>query len=148
MVKRVEAITNYNIGWITTFHSFCSRILRKECEAIDYKPDFTIYDADDQKKIIKQVLTELDIDLSIGVSKYQYAISRYKNHGKSPQVILESRNYWDRLIGKVYKTYQEMLHRNNAFDFDDLLLKTLELFQKNEDVLEFYQNKFQYFSVC
>ncbi|BBM82960.1 ATP-dependent helicase [Candidatus Uabimicrobium amorphum] len=144
MVKRVETITNYKIGWITTFHSFCSRILRKECEAIDYKPDFTIYDADDQKKIIKQVLTELDIDLSIGVSKYQYAIGRYKNHGKSPEVILASRNYWDRLIGKVYKTYQEMLQRNNAFDFDDLLLKTLELFQKNEDVLEFYQNKFQY----
>ncbi len=144
MAQRVTEITHVRAWWVSTFHSFCSRVLRQNAENLGYEQDFSIYDTDDQKKALTQVFQELDLDKSLGISKYGYIISQYKNKGIAAQEVPGTENYWNRLIAKVYQAYQKLLQRNNAMDFDDLLLKTLELFNNYSDVRESYQDKFQY----
>jgi DNA helicase-2/ATP-dependent DNA helicase PcrA len=135
--------------WISTFHTLCSRILRRYIDLIGYDRNFTIYDASDQKTLMKEVLKEMNIDLKQFSEKMALStISTAKEECKTP---LDFRNENDdfrgRILGDIYERYQKRLRENNALDFDDLLMKTVELFSANPDVLEYYQDRFRYIMV-
>ena len=136
--------------WISTFHSTCVRILRREADKIGYKNNFTIYDTSDQKTLITDCMKKLNIDSKdIEAKEILGKIGRAKDRMQGPESYkreFES-NYRENKIADVYVMYQKSLKENNAMDFDDLISKTVELFKKNPDVLEFYQNKFQYIMV-
>ncbi|MCI7442736.1 MAG: UvrD-helicase domain-containing protein, partial [Clostridium sp.] len=136
--------------WISTFHSTCVRILRREADKIGYKKNFTIYDTSDQKTLITDCMKKLNIDSKdIEAKEILGKIGRAKDRLQGPESYkreFES-NYRENKIADVYIMYQKSLKENNAMDFDDLISKTVELFKKNPDVLEFYQNKFQYIMV-
>lgn len=135
--------------WVTTFHSACLRILRREIQALGYGSNFSIYDDADQQTLIKECLKELEIDekrfqprAMLGV------ISGAKNKLTSPdQYERQAFEYFEQVAGRVYRLYQEKLFKNNAVDFDDLLLLTVRLFKENPHVLGFYQTKFKYILV-
>lgn len=136
--------------WISTFHSCCVRILRREIDKLGYKKDFTIYDSSDQKTLIKQCMKELNInEKDITDSEIIGRIGKAKDN-----LILADQfkkdnqyNFRDNKIADVYVLYQKRLKSNNALDFDDLIFKTVELFRTNSEVLEFYQRKFKYIMV-
>ena len=136
--------------WISTFHATCSRILRRHADQIGYNRSFTIYDAGDQKSLMKEVLKSMNIDTKQFPEKAMLAeISRAKEECKSP---LDYRNenadnFRGVRISEVYEEYQKRLRENDAMDFDDLLMKTVELFQAFPDVLEYYQERFRYIMV-
>lgn len=135
--------------WISTFHSMCARILRENISHLDgFNRYFTIYDTSDSDKILKKIVTGLGYDAS-DVKDFSSHIDKAKNLGLDPddygKVISFLRNSYD--IVKVYAMYQSELKNNNALDFDDLLIKTLELFNKCPDVLEYYQNRFMYIHI-
>lgn len=136
--------------WISTFHSTCVRILRREIEHLGYKKNFTIYDSSDQKTLITECMKSLDInDKDINPREVMGKISRAKDKMQGPESFkreFES-NFRENKIADVYLMYQKKLKENNAMDFDDLISKTVELFKKNSDILEFYQRKFQYIMV-
>ncbi len=151
MRQRVEALIGKNLNmWIMTFHSACMRILRQNIESLDYSRDFTIYDAQDQKTVIKECLKRENLDEKVfSVPYIQKIIGDCKNKGISPKAYEEpyaigSKEY---KIAKVYEYYENTLKKNNALDFDDLLLKTVELFEKNKEILNQYRNKFRYIMV-
>lgn len=135
--------------WIGTFHSICSRILRREIEALGYQRSFVIYDPKDQKKAMNETLKQLDLD----IKKYRPAhmlnkVSEYKNKGLTVhQVHTRSSNFLDERYAQIYENYQSRLKLNNALDFDDLLLLTLELLRNDGHVLKHYQQQFQYLLV-
>ena len=136
--------------WISTFHSSCVRILRREIENLGYKRDFTIYDTYDQKALIKQCMAELNInDKDMNEGEILGRIGKAKDNLITPSKFLRenSDNFRDKRIGEVYEIYQKRLKANNALDFDDLIFKTIELFKANEEVLGFYQRKFKYIMV-
>lgn len=136
--------------WAMTFHSMCSRILRRFAEKIGYKRDFTIYDTDDQKKLIKTCLNDLNIDENfIQVKSALSTISRAKDNMIDPkQFIANSENdYYKSKIGEIYALYQAKLKDCNAMDFDDIINNTVYLLKNNPDVLELYQNQFKYVMV-
>jgi DNA helicase-2/ATP-dependent DNA helicase PcrA len=152
MRERVDKIVGYgseNI-WVSTFHSVCVRILRRHIDRLGYDTNFAIYDSDDQKTLIREVCKYLDIDTKKYKERFlMAAISSAKDKLISPEQF-ERENQVDfgkRTITKVYKEYQARLKKNNALDFDDLINKTVELFQTNEDVLGYYQNRFKYIMV-
>ncbi|MCI5943250.1 MAG: UvrD-helicase domain-containing protein [Eubacterium sp.] len=136
--------------WISTFHATCSRILRRHIDRIGYNRNFTIYDASDQKFLMKDVLKELNIDTKQFPEKSVLSeISAAKDECKSP---LDYRNehqddYRGARIAQIYECYQKRLYENDALDFDDLLVKTVELFETNPDILEYYQDRFRYIMV-
>lgn len=136
--------------WISTFHALCSRLLRRHIDLLGYDRNFTIYDASDQKSLLKETMKELKIDTKIFPERAVLAeISAAKNEYKSP---LDYRNdygenYRNQRIADIYESYQKHLKANNALDFDDLLVKTVELFQGNPDILEYYQERFRYIMV-
>ena len=136
--------------WISTFHATCSRILRRHIDRIGYNRNFTIYDASDQKSLMKDVLKELNIDTKQFPEKSVLSeISAAKDECKSP---LDYRNehqddYRGARIAQIYECYQKRLYENDALDFDDLLVKTVELFETNPDILEYYQDRFRYIMV-
>ncbi|HOQ16802.1 MAG TPA: DNA helicase PcrA [Defluviitaleaceae bacterium] len=136
--------------WVSTFHSACVRILRNDIEKLGYNRYFTIYDTDDQKALIKECLKELNYnEKNFPVSGVLGEISRQKDELINPAEY-EKRNQGDyrgEKYAKIYKLYQKKLESNNALDFDDIILKTVELFKFHPDVLEYYQNKFQYILV-
>ena len=152
MRERVDNIVGYgseNI-WVSTFHSTCVRILRRYIDRLGYDTNFTIYDSDDQKTLIREVCKYLDID----TKKFkERAIMSVISHAKDELIGPEqferenSVDYGQRTIAKIYKEYQARLKKNNALDFDDLINKTVELFRTNEDVLAYYQNRFKYIMV-
>ena len=152
MKDRVRAIVGDKADsmWISTFHSTCVRILRREIEHLGYKKNFTIYDSSDQKTLIKECMKSLNInDKDISDKEILGKIGRAKDKLQGPQSYkreFES-NFRENKIADVYLMYQSKLKENNAMDFDDLIFKTVELFKKNPDVLEFYQRKFQYIMV-
>ena len=152
MKDRVKALVGERADnmWISTFHSTCVRILRREADKIGYKKNFTIYDTSDQKTLIADCMKKLNIDSKdIDHKEILGKIGRAKDRMQSPESYkreFES-NYRENKIADVYVMYQKSLKENNAMDFDDLISKTVELFKKNPDVLEFYQNKFQYIMV-
>ena len=136
--------------WISTFHATCSRILRRHIDLIGYDRNFTIYDANDQKSLMKEVMKSMKIDTKQFSEKSVLSeISAAKDECKSP---LDYRNenaddYRRLKISEIYEQYQKRLRDNNALDFDDLLVKTVELFQTNPDILEYYQDRFRYIMV-
>ncbi len=152
MRERVDNIVGYgseNI-WVSTFHSTCVRILRRYIDRLGYDTNFTIYDSDDQKTLIREVCKYLDID----TKKFkERAIMSVISHAKDELIGPEqferenTVDYGQRTIAKIYKEYQARLKKNNALDFDDLINKTVELFRTNEDVLAYYQNRFKYIMV-
>ena len=136
--------------WISTFHSTCVRILRREIEKIGYKKNFTIYDSSDQKTLLKECIKALQInDKDISEQEIMGKISRAKDNMLSPDSYYRQHesNFREKKIAEVYKMYQKRLKENNALDFDDLIFKTVELFKKDAETLEFYQRKFQYIMV-
>ena len=136
--------------WASTFHSLCSRMLRIDAELLDYGKHFTVYDSDDSQKVIKDVQKELDIDDKYLTSKTILScISRAKNNFLSPEGLLEDDDYDFRQedIVEAYKLYQKKLKEAGAMDFDDLLVNTVVLLEKFPQVLEKYQEKFDYIMV-
>ena len=133
--------------WAGTFHSICVRILRKNAEILGFSKHFTIYDTDDTKRVMKDCQRLLNIDDKYLQHKSIIAeISRAKDMLVSPEEYanLGSGNYRERTIGECYKKYQKMLKNADAMDFDDIIYYTVKLLQENDDVREYYQNKFKY----
>ena len=152
MKDRVRALIGERAEnmWISTFHSTCVRILRREIDKIGYKSSFTIYDSSDQKTLVKECMKALSInDKDITEQEIMGKIGKAKDSMKTPRkFMLENEsNFREKKIADVYEMYQKRLKENNALDFDDLIFKTVELFKNNPDVLEFYQNKFKYIMV-
>ncbi len=139
--------------WISTFHSTCVRILRRDIDKIGYSRDFSIYDSDDQEKVMKEVFKELNISLTDKLFTVKGAIGQI-SHLKEEMISWEdfqkgvdSADLRTRKISKVYEAYQTRLMRNNALDFDDLIYKTVYLFRTRPDVLNVYQERFKYIMV-
>ncbi|AWI07018.1 DNA helicase PcrA [Clostridium drakei] len=136
--------------WVSTFHSSCVRILRREIDKLGYNKNFAIYDTYDQKILIKQCMDELNInDDDITDREIINKIGEQKDNLISPDKYKKENegNYRLNKIADAYILYQKRLKSNNALDFDDLIYKTVELFKKNQEVLDFYQRKFQYIMV-
>lgn len=152
MRERVDKIVGYGSEsvWVSTFHSSCVRILRRHIDRIGYTGNFTIYDTDDQKSVMKDICRRLQIDTKVYKERALLnAISRAKDELMGPDEFLRnsSGGIHEQRIAKVYREYQEQLHKNNALDFDDLIMKTVELFRACPDVLDQYQERFRYIMV-
>ena len=152
MRERVDNLVSYGAEyiWVSTFHSMCVRILRKHIDKIGGTKDFTIYDTDEQKVVIKEVLKYLNIDPKMYPEKAMLsAISNAKEKYMSPDDYERENatSFRDQQIAKVYREYQKRLKSNNALDFDDLIYQTIFLFETNPDVLAEYQDRFQYIMV-
>ncbi len=137
-------------AWVSTFHSACVRILRHDIEKIGYDKSFVIYDSSDQQVVVKDCLKELNInEKDFTPKKVVSMIGKAKDNLQSPEEYIASAtdSFATEQIGRVYRLYQRKLKSNNALDFDDLILKTIELFTGYPEVLGFYQNKFRYILV-
>ncbi|MBO4266848.1 MAG: DNA helicase PcrA [Lachnospiraceae bacterium] len=152
MRERIDRLVGFGSEsiWVATFHSTCVRILRRHIDLLGYDTNFTIYDTDDSKSVMKEVLKRLQIDTKQYPEKrFLNRISNCKNELSSVED--EERDalgdYADEMFAKVYREYQAGLKKNNALDFDDLLMKTVELFTSFPEVLENYQNRFLYIMV-
>lgn len=136
--------------WVSTFHSTCVRILRRHIEHLGYSTNFTIYDSDDQKTLLKQVFKKLDIDSKIYRERSVAGqISSAKDELITPEDFILNAGQELRLqkVGAIYQEYQKQLKKNNALDFDDLIVKTVELFRNCPEVLDYYQERFRYIMV-
>lgn len=135
--------------WISTFHSLCVRILRREIDKLGYTSSFTIYDQSDQKTLIKQCIESLNVNSeTFTVNEILSKISGFKNKFISPTEAMETAGgYKEKTIAEIYELYEKKLYENNSLDFDNLIFKTIELFEKNPEVLNFYQSKFKYIMV-
>lgn len=136
--------------WASTFHSSCARILRRDGERIGYSSHFTVYDTDDQRRLMKNILKELDIsEKNITPKSILNEISRAKDSLISPAeyALTVGDDFRLKIISRAYTTYQKRLEDADAMDFDDLINKVVELFKKCPDVLEYYQNRFRYLMV-
>ncbi len=151
MKERVGRTVDFGADsvWVSTFHSTCVRILRRHCEALGYGTNFSIYDSDDQKTLVKQVLKKLDVDTKLYRDRAMLGyISDAKDKLISPAAFEEQAvDFREKKIALIYKTYQEELFQNNAMDFDDLIVKTVELFRTCPEVLDYYQERFRYIMV-
>ena len=152
MRERVDRIVGFGSEsiWVSTFHSTCVRILRRHIERLGYSTNFTIYDADDQKTLMKDVCKQLQIDTKIYKERSLLAaISSAKDEMISPDTyeLNAAGDYHKQKIAKVYREYEKQLRSNNALDFDDLLVKTVQLLQTQPDILEYYQERFRYIMV-
>lgn len=146
-----KLIGNVDNMWISTFHSACTRILRKNVESLrDYKKNFVIYDSKDQEALVKECLKELNLnEKNFPFRAVSAEISKAKDMLMTPDKYYD-RNMHDikkRKFADIYRLYQKKLQKNNALDFDDILFKTVELFELNPDILQYYQNKFKYIMV-
>lgn len=152
MRDRVDKLVGFGAEsiWVSTFHSTCVRILRRYIEYLGYSANFTIYDGDDQKTLMKQVFKTLDVDTKQFKERAVLgAISSAKDKLVEPEEFLLNAGQDFRLkrIGEIYKEYQKQLRGNNALDFDDLIVKTVELFQNSPEALNYYQERFKYIMV-
>lgn len=152
MRERVDNLVGFGSEsiWVSTFHSTCVRILRRHIDRLGYDNNFTIYDADDQKTLMKDVCKLIDIDTKVYKERSLLgAISSAKDELISPEEyeLNTAGDYGKQKIAKVYREYEKQLRANNALDFDDLLVKTVQLFQTQPDVLENYQERFRYIMV-
>lgn len=152
MRERVDKLTGADgmSVWVSTFHSTCVRILRRYIDRLGYDNRFTIYDTDDQKTLMKEICRKLNID----TKKYkERALLARISHAKDEMITPDDMereakgDFNQKKIAAVYREYQAALKRNNALDFDDLLVKTVDLFEKCQDVLEAYQERFRYIMV-
>lgn len=152
MRERIEHIigTEANRLWMGTFHSLFTRILRMEAEHIGFKTDFSIYDSDDSDRVVKGILQELGMDpREIKPKQIRFRISSAKNQLISPE---EYASKWvqsslDDITAQVFKIYNNRLRQSNAMDFDDLLIKPIELFETHPEILETYQERFRYIMI-
>ena len=137
--------------WISTFHSMCVRILRRHIDLMGYEPSFAIYDTDDQKSLMKEVCKTLRINTKdLREREILSNISAAKNELLTPLKYREENDgisFRKKQIGMAYEEYQRLLRKNNALDFDDLLMLTVELFHSHDEVLEMYQRRFRYIMV-
>ena len=152
MKERLENVIGpiFNDVWIGTFHSICVRILRKNIEKIGYKSNFNIYDTVDSKTIVKECMKQLDIsDKEFTDKSILSNISNLKNDMISVEKfeIIAGQDYRQKKIAQVYRLYQEKLKVNNAIDFDDIILLTIEVLLNNPETLLYYQEKFKYILV-
>ncbi len=152
MRERIDDMVGYgseNI-WVSTFHSICVRILRRFIDHIGFGTNFTIYDTEDQKTIMKDICKRLEIDTKMYKEKSLLAaISSAKDELISPEAYaLRAQGDFRKMKeAAVYREYQQVLRKNNALDFDDLIVKTVELFQSDMEVLDYYQERFRYIMV-
>lgn len=152
MRERVDRIVGYGAEsiWVSTFHSTCFRILRRYIDRLGYDTNFTIYDTDDQKTLMKDICKHLQIDTKVFRERNLLAtISSAKNEmiGTEEYRLRAEGDYGRRKIASVYEEYEKQMKANNALDFDDLLVKTVQLFLTQPDVLEYYQDRFRYIMV-
>ncbi len=150
MRSRVAALLQADCSrmWISTFHSLCARLLRREAPAIGLSRDFVIYDSSDQLSVVKQALKALNIDDSLVQPRAALSrISHAKNTMQGPETFASGWNPRDKQIGQIYEFYRNALTESHALDFDDLLLKTLELVEKSESVRTRYSRQFRYVMV-
>ncbi len=152
MRERINDIVGYGAEsiWVSTFHSTCVRILRRYIDRLGYGTNFTIYDSEDQKTLMKDICKRLQIDTKIHKEKsFLDAISAAKDELTDP-IAFETNaggDYNKRIQAQVYREYQRELQKNNALDFDDLIMKTVELFKLDKEVLNAYQERFRYIMV-
>lgn len=152
MRERVDSLVGFGAEsiWVSTFHSTCVRILRRYIDRIGFDNNFTIYDSDDQKLVMKDVCKRLQIDTKVYKEKAILgAISSAKDELISPEeyTLNTMGDFGKKKIADAYREYQQQLKSSNALDFDDLIVKAVELFQNCPDVLEYYQERFKYIMV-
>ena len=152
MRERVDNIVGEHAEdiWVSTFHSTCVRILRRHIEALGYERSFTIYDSDDQRALMRDIMKYLQLD----PKKFKErtilgAISSAKDELISPEQyeMRAQGDYTKEIYSRCYREYEKRLHDSNALDFDDLICKTIQLFTENEDILSYYQNRFRFIMV-
>ena len=148
MKDRVASLLNMDVShlWIGTFHSICARILRMNIEKIGYSSNFTIYDTNDQRTLLKEIINDLGYKDNISVRDAQNLISSLKNKSINPSEFLKIDGYYrnQNEYYEIYRLYEKRKYEYNSLDFDDLIEKVLELFKKDQQVLEYYQKKFEY----
>ena len=152
MRQRVDSLVSFGAEsiWVSTFHSACVRILRRFIDRLGYDNRFTIYDTDDQKTLMKEVCRKADIDTKVYKERALLsAVSSAKNEMILPEEfeLNAGGDFAKQKIAKVYREYEAQLKANNALDFDDLLVKTVQLLETQPDVLEYYQERFRYIMV-
>ncbi len=152
MRERVDKQVEYGSDsiWVSTFHSTCVRILRRHIEFLGFETNFTIYDRDDQKTLLKQIYKAMNIDTRMFKERSVMGqISSAKDELISPEDFLgqSGGDYYQKKVGEIYQEYQNRLKKNNALDFDDLIVKTVELFRSQPQVLDYYQERFKYIMV-
>lgn len=152
MSERVEKLINVDIPsmWIGTFHSICVRILRRDIDKLGYSSNFTIYDRDDQITLIKECMRELNLSRETYKETSILAkISSLKNLGVTPDEYINEnyKDFRERNIGETFALYQKKLKEYNSLDFDDLLIKTVDLLSANTNIRSYYQNKFKFIFV-
>lgn len=151
MIERVERLIGPVSGamWMGTFHSIAVKLLRRDADLIGYGKDFVIYDSDDQMTVIRQSIKRNDIDdKRVPARAISAAISSAKNEMMRPDDYDKTaKDYISKAIAKVYRDYEDTLKRNNAMDFDDLLINVIEMLQKSPELRAYYQKKFQYIHV-
>lgn len=152
MKERIANLLNDDVDnmWVGTFHSICVRILRRDIDKIGYERSFSIYDRDDQITLMKECIKEKNIDNKMYNERAMLnAISSLKDSMTPPDLYIKENfnDFYSRNVGELYELYEKKLKKNNALDFDDLILKTVELLQTNPTILEYYQKKFRYIFV-
>ena len=138
-----------NFVWVMTFHSSCVRFLRRFIDKIGFDNSFTIYDSDDQKTLMKKIFKENDINTKVYKERAVLnIISSCKNELMSPAEFMKSAiDSYEKGVARLYEIYQSTLKKNNALDFDDLICRSVELFEKCPEVLDYYQDRFRYIMV-
>lgn len=152
MRERVDNIVGFGADqiWVSTFHSTCVRILRRYIDKLGFDNHFTIYDTDDQKTVVKEICKRLQIDTKTCKERMlMNAISSAKDElvGPKEYELKTMGDFQKKKIAQVYREYQDTLRKNNALDFDDLIVKTVELFKSCPEVLDYYQERFRYIMV-
>lgn len=152
MKTRVEALIQQNADdmWIGTFHAICVRMLRKNIEALGYRSNFSIYDRADQETVLKEAIKDLNLNKDMfKLRTLTSVISELKNKEETPQEFIRSNEIdpYLRGVGEIYRLYEKKLQENNALDFDDLIIKTVQMLREHDDIRNFYQNKFEYIFV-
>jgi len=151
MKGRISELLSLDVPpiWVTTFHSACAKILRRHISRIGFSNSFSIYDAQDSVRLVSNCLKELDMDTKQYRPKHVHAqISTWKNKMMLPGTVIDEANsFYETKIAEVYAKYEQKLILSNSLDFDDLLLKTVELFSTDKDSLAFWSKKFQYIMV-
>lgn len=152
MRERIDAIVGHGSEsiWVSTFHSTCVRILRRHIDRIGFDTNFTIYDTDDQKTVMKEICKRLEIDTKMYKERMLLsAISKAKDELITPEefTLRAAGDFAKQKQAQVYREYQQVLRKNNALDFDDLIVKCVELLQADARVLDYYQERFKYIMV-
>ena len=152
MRERVDQLVDFGADsiWVSTFHSSCVRILRRHITYLGYDTNFSIYDSDDQKTLMKQIFKSMDIDTRQFKERSVLGMissAKDKLIGPEEYLLNAGEDFRQKKVGEIYREYQRRLKNNNALDFDDLIVKTVELFQNNSEVLNYYQDRFRYIMV-